>query len=425
MNASVTTSLMSWRNASSFYDPYMSTMGNTWDIVIALVVLCVIITGFTLNSLVLWILIRLKATQPHKKPVNSDYYIMALAASDLLVVLSCYPLTFMSTISHRWLFGDVGCAINGFFGFLFSLIDIGALTMMSLHRLLSVKMPHCAFVRSAGYTWVALVGVVLYALVWTVSPLLGWGRFAPEPFGTSCTIDWKNPSRSYVTSVFTGVLTIPMLVMLMCYSSIVFHMRATSAKFGPYLTERKKREKRQNRLVRIAVLMCTCFLVIWLPYSVLSICFSYVPGFSVHPVHSAIPTVLAKASHVVNPLICFATNKSYRRLVRRSFLYCFLTIPDFETSKSCQASTEMPDWKSVNITTQLPTSTFHPGSPGVSMRLLDDDTNRQRICQNYSSYYKDNYTTDLVFVNETYCSTPIPAIVSRSSGARHARTSST
>ncbi|CAG5134048.1 unnamed protein product [Candidula unifasciata] len=60
----------------------------------------------------------------------------------------------------------------------------------------------------------------------------------------------------------------------------------------------------------MAVLMCVCFMAIWAPYAVLSICFSYIPKFDVTAVQSVIPTVLAKFSHVTNPLVSSSSSLS-------------------------------------------------------------------------------------------------------------------
>ena len=34
---------------------------------------------------------------------------------------------------------------------------------------------------------------VIYAnsAIWSIGPILGWGSYGLEPYGTSCTLDWK------------------------------------------------------------------------------------------------------------------------------------------------------------------------------------------------------------------------------------------
>nr|KAI8753378.1 opsin-5A [Biomphalaria glabrata] len=219
-------------------------------------------------------------------------------------------------------------------------------------------------VKQPRYTGVVLIGVLIYALIWTAAPLFGWGVYAPEPFGTSCTVSWKNPDRSYVTAVFTGVLAVPLFIMLVCYGCVVYHMSLSASRVERYFAERKRRAKSQNRLVRMAVIMCVCFLIIWLPYSVLSICFAYIPAFDVHPVQSAIPTVLAKISHVINPVIYFTMNPYYRRRVK--CFNCWQSVTsNVSINTGGKMTEECPAERSSDQATQLPLSTYITPSPSM------------------------------------------------------------
>ncbi|KAK0057182.1 opsin-5A, partial [Biomphalaria pfeifferi] len=54
----------------------------------------------------------------------------------------------------------------------------------------------------------------------------------------------------YVTAVFTGVLAVPLFIMLVCYGCVVYHMSLSASRVERYFAERKRRAKSQNRLVR-------------------------------------------------------------------------------------------------------------------------------------------------------------------------------
>ncbi|ESO90223.1 hypothetical protein LOTGIDRAFT_70653, partial [Lottia gigantea] len=69
--------------------------------------------------------------------------------------------------------------------------------------------------------FLSLVGIHLYALFWAVSPLFGWGRYGPEPYRTSCTLDWENPSKSFVIATFVMCLGLPFLIMLTTYGLLI------------------------------------------------------------------------------------------------------------------------------------------------------------------------------------------------------------
>ena len=58
----------------------------------------------------------------------------------------------------------------------------------------AVYCPLFVFLDKALTKKVVLVTlVVIYAnsAIWSIGPILGWGSYGLEPYGTSCTLDWK------------------------------------------------------------------------------------------------------------------------------------------------------------------------------------------------------------------------------------------
>lgn len=61
--------------------------------------------------------------------------------------------------------------------------------------------------------------------------------------------------------------------------------------------------------------MSACFLLAWLPYSIVSMVSAYVSGLHVSGLNSVLPTLLAKVSHISNPLVYFTLNPRLRQRV--------------------------------------------------------------------------------------------------------------
>ncbi|GFO09903.1 melanopsin, partial [Plakobranchus ocellatus] len=82
----------------------------------------------------------------------------------------------------------VGCLWNAFTGFFFGVNSMMTLAMMSLNRLLIIT--NANFARRYGkFIAFSLLSLsFLFALFWSVSPMLGWGEYGPEPYKTSCTL---------------------------------------------------------------------------------------------------------------------------------------------------------------------------------------------------------------------------------------------
>lgn len=74
----------------------------------------------------------------------------------------------------------------------------------------------------------AVGGTWLYSLVWTVPPLLGWSSYGIEGAGTSCSVSWTvqtAQSHAYIICLFIFCLAIPVLVMIYCYSRLLWAVK--------------------------------------------------------------------------------------------------------------------------------------------------------------------------------------------------------
>lgn len=78
----------------------------------------------------------------------------------------------------------------------------------------------------------------LTAAVWSSFPLLGWGGYAPEPYGVSCTVAWRRYHASladaaYVMCTFAGFVLVPVLLIVISQCKILLKVfrfsRALSA----------------------------------------------------------------------------------------------------------------------------------------------------------------------------------------------------
>ncbi len=71
-----------------------------------------------------------------------------------------------------------------------------------------------------------LVSVWTYSLFWTVTPLIGWSKYAPEPYNVTCSIEWYGETLadiSYVWCCFFFLLVVPLAIMVYSYHGIYKH----------------------------------------------------------------------------------------------------------------------------------------------------------------------------------------------------------
>ena len=75
----------------------------------------------------------------------------------------------------------------------------------------------------------SLLPVYCNGLIWSLAPVFGWGSYAPEPFGLSCSLDWGVIPWSYTVGIFSFCYGIPLCLMVFCYGRIICFVRnATS-----------------------------------------------------------------------------------------------------------------------------------------------------------------------------------------------------
>lgn len=67
---------------------------------------------------------------------------------------------------------------------------------------------------------VVICAIWLYACLWAVSPLLGWGSYGPEPFGLACSVNWTGYGDSLNNATF--ILALAVLCTLLPYLLILF-----------------------------------------------------------------------------------------------------------------------------------------------------------------------------------------------------------
>ncbi|XP_066533937.1 opsin 8, group member b [Hoplias malabaricus] len=271
----------------------------------------------------LLVLVMAYKRSSHMKP--PELLSVNLAVTDLGAAISMYPLAVASSWNHAWLGGNITCIYYGLMGFFFGTASVATLTVMAIVRFcvsLSLQSPKEKISKKKVH--VLLAGTWLYALLWAVFPLLGWGRYGPEPFGLSCTLAWaemKEHSPSFVIIMFSMNLVIPALIIFSCYFGIFLRLYV-SYKTIDNGNVIPNTVKMQRRLMVIAILISFGFLGCWTPYGIVSLWSIYFSSASIPPHISMLPCLFAKTSTVYNPLIYYTFSKTFKREVKQLLHFC-------------------------------------------------------------------------------------------------------
>ncbi|XP_013880176.1 vertebrate ancient opsin isoform X2 [Austrofundulus limnaeus] len=284
---------------------HRTTLSRTGHVVVAVCLGFIGTFGLVNNLLVLVLFCRYKLL---RSPIN--LLLMNISVSDLLVCVLGTPFSFAASTQGRWLIGEDGCVWYGFANSLCGIVSLISLAVLSYERYSTMITPIEA--DASNYTKISL-GILLswvYSLLWTLPPLFGWSHYGLEGPGTTCSVDWTAKTAnniSYIICLFIFCLLGPFLVIVFCYGKLLYAMKQVS---GINASLSKKREQ---RVLFMVVIMVICYLLCWLPYGIMALLATFGPPGLVSPEASIIPSVLAKTSTVINPVIYVFMNKQFYR----------------------------------------------------------------------------------------------------------------
>ncbi|KAG7469341.1 hypothetical protein MATL_G00127880 [Megalops atlanticus] len=265
----------SWRRSlpvpSSFPSFFLSHLTPTTDLAVSVFLIITGTVSILGNGVVLLVFSRKRT---HLRP--PELMTINLAICDFGYSLLGAPFLIYSSMSHAWVFGEAGCVWYGIQGSVFGIGSLITTCLISLERCLKI----CSFrygqwierrhvAMSVGLVWI-------YTIFWASLPLVGFGSYGPEPFGTSCTINWWRlksslNDRIYICLTMTLCFAIPALTMIASYVTILLTVHRSGRSLASIPSSAVSHSKKDLRLTRIAAVVCSTFLVAWTPYAIVSI----------------------------------------------------------------------------------------------------------------------------------------------------------
>uniref|UniRef100_A0A3Q1HY07 G-protein coupled receptors family 1 profile domain-containing protein n=1 Tax=Anabas testudineus TaxID=64144 RepID=A0A3Q1HY07_ANATE len=279
----------------------------------------------------------------------AEYFIINLAVSDLGLTLSLYPMAITSSFYHRWLYGKTVCSIYAFCGMLFGICSLTTLTLLSMVCFVKVCYPLYGnrFKSVHGHLLIACAWV--NALLFACSPLVHWGEYGPEPYGTACCIDWRlsnehTTARSYTVALFIFCYILPCCVIVASYTGILVTVHASRKTMEQHASRQTHMSSIQTIIVKLSVAACVSFFVAWSPYAVVSMwaAFGYVEN--IPPVAFAVPAMFAKSSTIYNPIIYLMLRPNFRRVMWRDLgVLCHTCLRGCQCTKDPEKCCSKPE----------------------------------------------------------------------------------
>uniref|UniRef100_A0A672ZBD9 Rhodopsin n=1 Tax=Sphaeramia orbicularis TaxID=375764 RepID=A0A672ZBD9_9TELE len=270
-----------------------------------------ICTGFPINFLTLFVTAQNKKL---RQPLN--FILVNLAVAGLVMVCFGFTITFVTAINGYFIFGPMGCAVEGFMATLGGQVALWSLVVLAVERYIVVCKPMGSFKFTGTHAGVGVLFTWVMALACAAPPLAGWSRYIPEGLQCSCGPDYYTlapgyNNESYVMYMFVCHFCFPVFTIFFTYGSLVLTVKAV--RYHSFTSESCfYYDKAEKEVTRMCFLMVMGFLVAWTPYASFAAWIFFNKGAAFSATAMAIPAFFSKSSALFNPIIYVLMNKQFR-----------------------------------------------------------------------------------------------------------------
>ena len=282
------------------------------------------ILGITGNILVLLTVAN------RKKRTGNDLFIVNIAVSDLIVLITYLPLKSDELIFCKITTFPTYCKILWPLAQLTFFVSIFTMTAMAIHRCRHVKNPFLP--PEEKHKIFMYIGIVWLLSFFSVLPLFIATKF--DPVLERCNDEFSKSTReAYYVIIFLVQMVIPLMIISVAYFLIWNDLRKSTAfrasirSNGQLTTNSNGRENRQ--VTRTIVIIVALFVICMLPYHIVWLFFLF--GHQGDETVSAISGLLVVFNCCVNPIVYGSLTRHFRRSY-----YRFICFPCIKFTKNAR-----------------------------------------------------------------------------------------
>ena len=311
-------------------------MSLTSSSIVESTILVIICTASILGNMTLFFIIT------RKRPLRtiSNGFLLNLGFADLLVSVLNMPVTVVTIVKQRWIFGDRACKLLGFTTMLSFVSSVMWLAMIAINRYYYVvqwKIYPSLFTPRRSVLFAGAVWSISLSL--SIPPVLGWAEYRYIPGKSYCFVSW--PSDVYYMYFMLIICFFgPLSIMSLSYYNILKFTREAKQRVNRHrdngiLKERqgnntdvyeqnKKRlrvTKEEVKITNTLLIVVACFMACWAPFAMTM--FFDVYYYRPLPRIVDISTLLlGYANSMCNPVVYGIRTQAFRRELVGFFTSC-------------------------------------------------------------------------------------------------------
>ena len=295
---------------------------------VILVIICT--TSIVGNFVLFFIFMRRKNLR-----TITNGFLLNLAFADLLVSVLNMPITVVTIIEQRWIFGENACVFLGFATMISFVSSVMSLAMIAINRYYYV-----VHWKNYPIIFTPRRSVFFRAIVWLISslisfpPLFGWAEYRYIPGKSFCFVFWPS-AVSYMYFMLTLCFLGPLIIICLSYFNIIKFTREAKRRVNQHreteLDDNVSSCDRKRKLFRMTpeevkitntlLIVVACFMVCWAPFAITMFMDVYYP----HPLPRPIDIstlLLGYANSMCNPVVYGVRNRVFRRELIGLFTGC-------------------------------------------------------------------------------------------------------
>ena len=277
-------------------------------------------TAFSLNTLVLVTFRSDRSLRTH-----SNKLILSMAVGDWLHAVLAYPFGIVANVSKDWRSNHASCL---WYAFITAFLSFGVIlhhATFAIERAAVIRYSVASVSIERKLRFV-IIGLWMFALLWSTFPLAGWSAYAPEGAGLLCSIHWQSSDPgniAFIACIFFFFFVGPIVTMATAYYSIYHTVKKISQNahdlWGENAAPTLEAVQGESKTSRMAFIMSLCFIFAWTPYAMVSLyAVIRVPKPIISPLVASLPAIFAKTAACYNPIIYFLLFKKFRASLRKT-----------------------------------------------------------------------------------------------------------